>query len=36
MELVSEFTGFVIEMIINYYLFTSKANGSKRTFETLP
>ena len=36
MELVSEFTCFIIEMIINYYLFTSKANGSKWTFETLP
>jgi hypothetical protein len=29
-ELVSEFTCFVIEMIINYYLFTSKANGMER------
>jgi hypothetical protein len=26
-ELVSEFTCFVLEMIINYYLFTSKAMG---------
>ena len=37
MEFLSEFTCFVIEMIINYInLFTSKANGSKWTFETLP
>jgi hypothetical protein len=35
-ELVSEFTCFVIEMIINYYLFTSKANASNRHLKLYP